>query len=172
LDALFHMLRKPARAFLKYPAEVRSRALDLCQQVAILESVPSADMIQAVQGLDSGEALLYGVAAENPCVYLASNDKRAMEQVATVEIYSTVRSGVAGRVVCMEQVVRRLIEDRGAGFVAKRFEALGESDKRIGSILSPARSGRPQDCLLAANSYLSGLKVKLGEDFLFHDTEG
>src|SRR5438105_1937853 len=61
LPALLPMLRKPARAFQKYPAEVLSRALEECDRVAALEEAPSLEtqsqFAPGIQGVDAGEAL-------------------------------------------------------------------------------------------------------------------
>ncbi len=171
LPALVHMLRKRARAFQKYPPEVLSRALEECDQVRELVEVPSSEtqglFAPGIQEVDAGEALLLGVAAEHSLFYLASNDKRAMRAVATDARLKRLRSMVAGRVICMEAVTRKLIQAEGLEAVAQRFGGVTASDKRLAAILSPASTGRPQDCLAAAESFLSGLRRELGDDFLF-----
>lgn len=171
LPALLPMLRKPARAFQKYPREVLSRALEECDLVAEIDEAPSVTtrelFASGIQGVDDGEAVLLGLTAEHSFYYLASNDKTAMRAVAKEARLMGIRKAVAGRVICMESVTLKLIQTQGPEAVAQRFGAVGASDKRLASILSPASSGRPQDCLVAAESFIASLRRELGNDFLF-----
>ena len=50
LRTLEFMLRKRARAFQKYPAEVLSRALEACNRVAELETVPNPNLQKLFEG--------------------------------------------------------------------------------------------------------------------------
>jgi hypothetical protein len=170
LRSLEFMLRKRATAFQKYPAEVLSRALEECGRVPQLEAVPNPDiqrLFESFVGIDDGEARLYAVTAEHSLYYLASNDKTAMRVVATNDRLKSLREMVAGRVICMEAVTRKLIQTKGPESVAQRFGGIAAADKRLAAILSPATTGRPQDCLAAVESFLNGLRNELGADFLF-----
>lgn len=170
LRSLEFMLRKGARAFQKYPAEVISRALEACVRILPLEEVPSRGTQSAFEraiGVDEGEAVLYGVVAESEFHFLASNDKTATRAVARAAELADIRARVAGRIVCVEWLVRRFLATLGPEMTAQRFTQLIATDKRLAAILSPATTGRPEDCLVAAGSFLSGLRRDLGQGFLF-----
>lgn len=170
LPALEFMLRKPARSLLNHPAEIRNRALEQCGRVPSLNERPADAVLAQFTGvpeMDDGEAVLYGLAAEQSLHYLASNDKRAMIAVATEARLKAIRATVAGRVICVEAVTRLLIISEGAEAVAERFGGLNCSDKRLATILSPATTGRPEDCLAGVDSNLDSLHRQLGGDFLF-----
>jgi hypothetical protein len=129
-----------------------------------LETLAAFEQISDVH---EGEAVLYGVVAEQEFHFLASNDKTAMRAIAGNPKLAAIRARVAGRVICLEWLVKRLIDTHGAELTAERFMQIVNLDKRLGTILSPATSGRPQDCALAAESFLNGLRRELGEDFLY-----
>jgi hypothetical protein len=170
LRSLEFMLRKGARAFQKYPAEVINRALEDCVRIKPLEEVPSREAQSAFEqaiGVDEGEAVLYGVVAEHQFHFLASNDKTAMRAVAGSPQLAQIRGQVAGRIVCMEWLLGKFLATLGPEVTAQRFTQLIATEKRLGAILSPAATGRPEDCLVAAESFLSGLRRDLGQDFLF-----
>jgi hypothetical protein len=170
LSALEPMLRKPARSLSGFSADIRNRALEQCGRVPEITATPgdsSLELLGNVTGLDDGEAILYGLAAEHPCWFLASNDKRAMTAVATDLRLTRVRAAVAGKVICLEAVAKLLIQTQGATLVADRFRGAQILDRRLDSILSPAFSNRPEDCLPAVNSFLAGLDRQFGADFLF-----
>ncbi|MBN9691869.1 MAG: hypothetical protein J0M24_16635 [Verrucomicrobia bacterium] len=122
-----------------------------------------------VPNVDDGEAVLYGLASEQSFYFLASNDKRAMLAVATDARLERIRAAVAGKIICIEAVTRRLIESYGPGLVAERFGGLNCSDKRLACILSPAFTDRPGDCLVGIDSSIESLRRQLGADFLFSE---
>jgi hypothetical protein len=164
------MLRKAAKCLRKYPADIRNRALEECGRVPGLEEMPQTAtlaLFDQVPEIDEGEQILYGLLADQPLHFLASNDKRAMTAVATNPRLANLRAAIAGKVVCVETVTRRLIQADGPTVVADRFGGLNCPDKRLATILSPATSGSPDDCLLGIESYLSQLHRQLGQDFLF-----
>ena len=169
LRSLEFMLRKPARAFQKYPAEAINRALQACARIAPVEHSPDVallDVFTEIVGVDEGEAVLFGLMAEHQFHFLASNDKTAMRAVATNPKLQEVRKRIAGRVYCMELLVEKLLVSIGPEVVAQRFAPLMPIEKRISTILSPAITGRPQDCRGAIQSFLDGLRHELGDDFL------
>lgn len=171
LPTLIHMLRKPSRSLQGYPKDVLQRALEDCDRVPALEDVPTTETVgvfaESAADVQDGEALLLGVAAEHSLYLLASNDKRAMRGVATDAALKSIRDAVAGRIICMEAIVKKTIMTHGPVVAAEKLKMLGKLDKRIGIILSPASSGRAEDCIEAAQSFLNGLNAELGEGFLF-----
>ena len=171
LKELPYMLRKPSVSLRSYPADVLQRALEDCERVAAIEEVPTQDTMftfaESDADVQDGEALLFGVAAEHGLHFLASNDKRAMRGVATDKILKPIRDAVSGRVVCMEAVIKKFILVYGPETAVQKLHTLAKLDKRSGSILSPAESGRPQDCMEAVNSWLNGLHKDMGEGFLY-----
>lgn len=171
LKELPYMLRKPSVSLRSYPADVLQRALEDCDRVAAIEDVPTLETMLTFAESDAdvqdGEALLFGIAAEHGLHFLASNDKRAMRGVATDKALQPIRDAVSGRVVCLEAILKKFIVSHGPKTAAKKLRTLARLDKRIRSILSPADSGRPQDCLEAANSFLNGLHKDMGEGFLY-----
>lgn len=169
LLALEYMLRRPSQSLRRYPAEVLSRALEECSRVRPLDDVPSGafrGVFEKVTDVDAGEALLFSLAAERTCYFLASNDKRAMRSVASDDRLHTLRDAVAGRIICMELVLSRLLDSEGAESVARWFGGPNAVDKRYSAILSAATSGRPQDCKTGVESFLRALNKDLGTGFL------
>ena len=118
LRSLEFMLRKRARAFQKYPAEVVNRALEACARIAPVELAPDAatlEVFAGIAGVDEGEAVLFGLMAEHQLHFLASNDKTAMRAVAANPKLKEIRKQIAGRVYCMELLVEKLLVSIGAG---------------------------------------------------------
>ncbi len=171
LKELPYMLRKPSASLRSYPADVLQRALEDCERVPALEEVPNQETMLPFAATEAdvqdGEALLFGVAAEHGLFCVASNDKRAMRGVATDNALKDIRDAIRGRVVCLEAVIKKMILTHGPELAAQKLKALGQLDKRTRTIISPAESGRPEDCLEAVNSWLNGLNKELGDGFLY-----
>ena len=160
------MLRKPAKVFEKYPAAVRTSALEACARISPLATPADLpDELIDATGIDDGEAVLFAKACESRCHYLASNDKRALRTLALAGPLSRIKSLMGGRIYCLEGVLKALLRDRSPESLALAFAPLLPIDKRLQTILSPALSGSPEDCLAAAESFLAGLASELGPDF-------
>lgn len=171
LKELPFMLRKPSVSLRSYPAGVLQRALEDCERVPAIEDTPTAETLipfaESEADVQDGEALLFGIAAEHGLYFLASNDKRAMHGVATDNTLKPIRDAVCGRVICLEAVIKKFILMHGPEMAAKKLHTLALLDKRTRSTLSPAESGRPEDCLEASNSWLNGLHKDMGAGFLY-----
>ena len=171
LDSLEHMLRKPARAFSRYSAEILTRAANDCSRVAALDEEPDAQMLELLDAhgtnVHGGEAVLLALTASHRDYYFGTNDKTALRAVACEPGLAELRKRVAGRILCLETAARRLIERMGAEEVATRLAPVLRFDARLFAIFSPAQSGHPEDCSIAVESFLSGLRREFGEDFLW-----
>jgi hypothetical protein len=172
LDALAHMLRKRARALSKYSEEILTRAADDCTRVAVIDEEPDGQMMELFTAhgaqVHGGEAVLLSLTASHETYLLGTNDKTALRAVASEPGLSALRERVAGRIVCLEIVMQRLIELLGTEELARRITPVLRFEPRLFAIFSPVQSGRPEDCPIAVESFLAGLRRELGEDFLWH----
>lgn len=171
LDSLKHMLRKPARALSRYSEEILARAANDCSRVAALDEEPNEQMLELfgahATNVHGGEAVLLALTASHGDYYFGTNDKTALRAVAREAGLAALRERVAGRIICLEIVVKRLIERMGAEELATRLAPVLRFDSRLHCIFSPAQSGHPEDCSIAVESFLSDLRRELGEDFLW-----
>ena len=170
LDALAHMLRRRGRALSKYSEEILTRAEDDCTRVAAIDEEPDAQTMELFEGhgahVHGGEAVLLALTAAHDTYLFGTNDKNALRCVASEPGLAAVRERVAGRIICIEVVMQKLIERLGAVELARRIAPVLRFEPRLSAIFSPAQTGRPEDCLLAVESFLAGLRRELGEDFL------
>src|SRR5207247_3144745 len=117
LAALPHMLRSGKSFRKRYSQDVRDKASTVADAVpAILERPQDDDRLQlllSIKGIDEGEALLYGLLAESADCWLTSGDKTAMRAFAGQESLQPVRSLIAGRVICLESILKKLVQADG-----------------------------------------------------------
>ncbi len=171
LDALAHMLRKRTRAFSKYSEEILTRAEDDCTRVAAIDEEPDTTLMElfAAHGaqVHGGEAVLLALTAAHDTYLLGTNDKTALRAVSSEPGLSAIRERVAGRIVCMESVMQRLMERLGTEELARRIAPVLRFEPRLFTIFSPAQTGHPEECLIAIKSFLASLRREMGEDFLW-----
>ena len=154
----------------RYSPDVRRRAQVACSQIEGISDRPQDDIFQRLLGvaeIDEGEALLYGLLAERPLYLLASGDKRAMVALSGEPIVADIRQAVAGRVICLESILRRMVLRDGVSKVAQQFRCVRDSHQSLRVILSDASSGDQDQCIKALDSYLRDLTRGVGQDFLY-----
>ncbi|HUS58297.1 MAG TPA: hypothetical protein VM141_06575 [Planctomycetota bacterium] len=156
-----------------YPESVLNSARDWCDRIASITEAPgnsaAEDRMIAVTDpdngkhlIDRGEAFMYSLLLHKPACYLASGDKRAMIALATAPELKTLRDAVAGRIVCLEAVLRLLIAENGPMAIARALKPLMPCHKTIQIVFS-----QPLHCHEALSSYLNELQRKVGGGFLF-----
>lgn len=169
LDSLAHMLRKRSRALCKYSEEILARASDDCTRVASLDEEPSAQELELFTrtNVHGGAAVLLALTASHETYYFGTNDKTALRIVAGHAGVREFRDRIAGRIVCLEIVMKQLMERLGIDELARRITPVLRFEQRLLSIFSPAQTGHPEDCLIAVEFFLARLRRELGEDFLW-----
>jgi hypothetical protein len=117
-------------------------------------------------GIDEGEALLYGLLAESNSCCLTSGDKVAMRALVAQPSLQPVRQLVAGRVICLESILKLLVQADGVDAVAQVWLPLRDSYKSLAVIFSEVNCKDQSQCLECLASILNDLQKQLGSDFL------
>lgn len=86
--------------------------------------------LQGVPGLDAGEIALVGMLCSDPSALLVTGDKRALKALA-VPALADIAQRIAGRVLCLEQVLLGELEMRGALALASAIEPYRELDTAV-----------------------------------------
>lgn len=94
---------------------------------------PDAEVVahlQGIAGLDAGEITLIAMLCSDPQAVLVTGDKRALRALAASGLEDIVER-VAGRIVCLEQVVLSALDRLGVGTLAKSIEPHRDLDVAI-----------------------------------------
>jgi len=168
LPALPHMLARGRKFAQLMNPQTRKLALGACETVPEIADRPGDEVFQQlldVPDIDAGEAVLYGLLAEQPACVLASADKRAMQAVGSQPELTGVRQRVAGRVICLETVLELLMRHDGVEATAHAF-AVFPQYKTFQVVFSSHNATDQARCLASLRSYLRDLKRQVGDDFL------
>jgi hypothetical protein len=157
-----------------YPGPALQAALRIARTIEPCLDVPREpawlDALKRVSGIDDGEASFLAILAEHAGWYLTTGDKRALIALARHDDLSEIRERIAGRVICLESLLRMLVRRRGAGVVAEAFAPV-RTHKTVGILLSEPQVRSDEVCLAGIDSYLNALKSQVGEGFLWTPPE-
>lgn len=170
LDALPHMARKNKKWKAKYDAQTLAKVeAEAITIPAITDQLTAETMalLKEVDGIDYGEAVLYGLLFEQDVMYLASNDKRAMRAVCSSVALKDLRDGVAGRIVCLESILAAILPTDGVPQTADKLAPILHADTMLQVVFTRHNIDHPESALAAVRSYLDALKRELGDDFLY-----
>lgn len=82
-------------------------------QEAVREVEPAREdlllLLDDLAGIDTGEAQLFAAASEVPNALVVTGDKRSLRCLAKAEVCKPIVRSLTGRVVCFEQVIKRVI---------------------------------------------------------------
>ncbi|NLG44747.1 MAG: hypothetical protein GX547_16010 [Phycisphaerae bacterium] len=170
LPSLPYMIQKSKSLQKRYAPALLARASANCPLIHPITNQPDAELMARLSNnpqVDGGEVLLYGLLVEHPLYLLASNDKRAMRALASDPRLIDIRDAVAGRVICLERIIRQFLGIHGQDATARFFQPVLDCDIMLQVVLSPATVAVPGRCALALDAYLADLKRSVGEGFLY-----
>jgi hypothetical protein len=154
----------------KYAQPTRDAALAVARKVAPIVERPANDALLqqlVVSDIDEGEALMIALLAENPSWMLATGDRRSLVALAQHSGLKSLRTVLAGRLVCTESLLRLLVVNDGVKKIAAAFSSVRDCDTKLRVIFSEANATNLDSCLEGIDSYLAALRREVGEDLLF-----
>lgn len=120
--------------------ESLQRLTTFLDAVQVIATVPDPDEQAALteqQNIDAGEAVLFSVTHQTEGSLLATGDKRSLESLAKAndEVCRRLCEKLAGKVVCFEQIVLRIIDSQTFEAVRDKLISGRECDKALAIVL-------------------------------------
>lgn len=132
--------------------------------VGVIDADPDPAEVKVLEDefqIDAGEAVLFAVVASYPDCIVTTGDKRALMSLAAVGLSAAnVRDRLTGRVWGLEQILLRLIDDRGFPFVLDRVAPARECDGVLRLVFSS--SSTEQTVREGLTSYAANLRAQTG----------
>lgn len=118
----FGVTKDRAKSERKYGKEVFRRIRDFLERVNEIDNLCMDELrlLDDVVDIDHGEATLISATNVHSEYLLATGDKRCLHSLASNESCSPIADRLRGRAVCLEQVLRKIIEQFGFEHVKKR----------------------------------------------------
>ena len=107
------------------------RALDFIDSVQTITKGSDPDeqaAMIAVKGIDEGEELLFSATRDEDAFLIATGDKRSLKALADAPTCAAIYDRLCGRVICLEQIVARLIPHVGFEYARSQIVPFRECD--------------------------------------------
>lgn len=112
--------------------------------------------------IDPGEATLFAATKLLDDVLVATGDKKCLRALHACADCAPIISWLEARVICLEQVILRLIDHKGYKWVQSRV-GRGVGDKSMEQAFADGRADWPEvECRKWLDAYVADLKQKTG----------
>ena len=118
--------------------------------------------IAGIPGVDEGEIRLLVAARQQPGALIISGDKRFIEVLGNAPALEEYRKALASRVLCLEQVVRKMISVHGFETVRDRIVPALEHDTAMRAVFGSAAESTAGSVAEGLNAYEADLRKKAG----------
>lgn len=109
-------IKKPEAAKQKWGESAYKRIQDFLDKCSVICDLPSPEAESAlsdITGIETGEAMLYGVAAFRKNTIVISGDKKGMRSLSSNLKCEVIAKALKGRMLSLEQLILRFIDRDG-----------------------------------------------------------
>ncbi len=158
-------LKSPEKGAKRYGQSVHKRISNFVASARAITEEPNAEDIEvlnAVLGIDQGEAILFATVSRTSEDILLTGDKRSLIALAEHAGSQSICARLAGRVLCLEQVVQRIVSGRGFEHVRERVAPSVACDTVLQIIFREGLATTEAHAAEGLSSYVSDLRAKTG----------
>jgi hypothetical protein len=164
LNSVSYVVRKKVK---RYGRESVQRVLSFVEKTSELGECDvdeqRLEQLLEFEDIDVGEALLFAAGAEKRSARVVTGDKRALRTLCKVN-HRSVLNSLCGCVICLEQMVYRLIVHNNFMIVRERVSAARDVDKVVQTIaFSRGPDTTKNTAINALRSYTVDLRASTGE---------
>lgn len=144
-----------------YPQSIRDSAISIVKQcqTANIASHQNLEILTKIEGIDPGEAtLIVAATIQDSSCYLATGDKRCLMALSAAPELANIRLRLNGRIICLEQVIKNLINTRGFQYVLSQVITAREYDKSLKAIFGSGKDSTPDNVAIALEGYIQELR--------------
>lgn len=158
-------LKTDAEAVKRHGADTAARLRDFIGLVHEISEGPTEDekrQLEQIQGLDAGELLLIAMAARSDDSLIVTGDKNAMRALASQQRCAQFATRLAGRVICLEQLLVALLDLHGFPWLHGRVSASPATDRGVASIVAPGIGASEANARAGFTSFINHLRGQTG----------
>jgi hypothetical protein len=147
----------------KYSEETLLSAIEFVKSCATISAQDNNEYRllekQAKNDIDPGEATLIAATFHESASLLATGDKRCLQALASIESLELIHEKLQGRVICLEQIICKLIEIQGFDWVLERILPNLDCDKALKSAFGSGSNSQSGTVLGTLNGYIQDLRT-------------
>lgn len=118
--------------------------------------------MQKIEGIDQGEAFLISATAREKSFYLTTGDKRCIRALAKAPEIESIQQRLVGRVICLEQVIKKIIEFQGFNNTLTKILPVTNYDTALKSIFGSGSNCTQKNVMLSLDNYIQDLRNSSG----------
>ena len=115
--------------------------------------------LKQVEGIHEGEQTLIVATRSQTDFLLLSGDKNCMRGLAAIP--APIYRRLCGRVICLEQIILKLIEVKGFVFVRDRVLAMASFDKSLQICFGLVTPATKENVIAGLNSYINDIRQQV-----------
>lgn len=112
-----------------------------------------------IPDMDDELKLIVAASAETS-FYFATGDKRCLRALTGITELATMREKLSGRVICLEQIIIKIIQVYGFEVVKQKIIPARSCDKALQSAFGSGEKTEERNALKTLNAYISDIKQK------------
>lgn len=150
-----------ARGERRYGAEVLTRIRDFLGNIRELDVSGSPEELQllaSVDGIDVGETILFSATSQFDQYLLATGDKTSLRALVLTPVCRPVAQRIRGHVICLEQIIKHLIQHFGFPYVKDKLVPARACDTVLSIVFNSEHNALEPDVFAALDSYINELR--------------
>jgi hypothetical protein len=112
---------------------------------------------QIKNDIDAGEATLMAAAAQESDFWIVTGDKRCLKALAATKELDSIHKNLQGHVICLEQIICKLITVQGFESVREKVVPARDCDQVLKSAFGSGSKSECQNVLKTLNDYIDDL---------------
>lgn len=158
--------KDPEKARARLGAAVFDRLADFLSKVRVIQQPPDPQeqrLFDDVVGIDTGEAILFSATAAFSDFILATGDKRSLKALAEMEGAESVTARLRGRVICLEQIMVRIMNRYGFDLLRNHAVPAVDCDIALSAVFGSGLIAVEANVRHGFASYIEHLRSECGE---------
>lgn len=161
-----YVFRKKRDIVSTYPEEIRLSAIEKLSQFQAVGADQGDEIFKLLTNrrfdIDVGEAILIAKAVQTQGSLLLTGDKRCLGALSTSPELRDIHTELQGRVLCLEQLIQKLIHSKGFVWMQSCSQQLSTYDKALKIAFGWSVEHDEVQVTAALMSYVTGLRVECG----------
>ncbi len=158
LSTAQHVFRQNRKVSAKYDESIRDRAIAFVKTCQMVTPEVSDEFTVLERLLDVGEATLIAATRGVASFVLMTGDKRCLQVLAVQTDLAEVSERLQGRVICLEQVILRLIQRSGFDWVKARVVPMMACDMALQACFGSGELATEKNVVVALEGYIATLR--------------
>jgi hypothetical protein len=146
----------------KHSEQVLASAVEFVESCITIPPQDSDEYLlleqQIKNDIDAGEATLIAATAQESAFLIVTGDKRCLKALAAAEELNLIQKRLQGHVICLEQIICKLIDERGFDWVLAKVLPALDCDKALKTAFGSGSKSQCENVLQTLNSYVEELQ--------------